>query len=88
MIYYPLTALIAAGINDICIIVSPDQKPSFERLFGNGKQLGISLKFLTQDQPVGIAEAFIIAQDFIGLENVCLVLGDNIFSGGSDFQCH
>ena len=85
MIYYPLTALIAAGINDICIIVSPNQKPSFENLFGNGKQLGISLKFLTQDQPVGIAEAFIIAQDFIGLENVCLVLGDNIFSGGSDF---
>ncbi len=82
MIYYPLTVLIAAGIKDFCIISTPDDVPRFERLFGDGSHWGISLEYRKQPRPEGIAQAFLIAEDFVGRENVTLMLGDNIFFGG------
>ena len=81
MIYYPLSTLMSARINEIAIISTPDHLPHFEKLLGNGKQYGINLTYIKQEEPKGIAEAFILAEDFIGKENVCLVLGDNIFYG-------
>lgn len=81
MIYYPLSALMLAGIKDILIISSPDFLGSFENLFQDGSQLGLNISYCPQLKPNGLAEAFILGQDFIGDSNVCLVLGDNIFYG-------
>lgn len=85
MIYYPLTVLIAAGVREFCLISTPDDLPRFEQLLGNGAQWGISIEYREQARPEGIAQAFIIAADFIAEDNVVLMLGDNIFSGGDDF---
>ncbi|AEB30200.1 glucose-1-phosphate thymidylyltransferase [Carnobacterium sp. 17-4] len=82
MIYYPMSTLMLAGIKDILIISTPDDTPRFKQLFGNGSELGINLEFKVQDQPNGLAEAFIIGEDFIGEDSVCLILGDNIYYGG------
>ncbi len=81
MIYYPLSVLMLAGINDILIITTPEDQASFKRLLGTGEQLGVSLTYAIQAKPEGLAQAFIIAEEFIGLDSVCLVLGDNIFYG-------
>lgn len=87
MIYYPLTVLIAAGISELCLISTPHDLPRFKQLLGNGKQWGISIEYREQPSPNGIAQAFLIAEDFIGADDVVLMLGDNIFSGGNDFPC-
>lgn len=81
MIYYPLSVLMLAGIKDILIITTPEDKDSFERLLGDGSQFGIHLQYAIQPSPDGLAQAFIIGEEFIGNSNVCLVLGDNIFYG-------
>jgi len=81
MIYYPLSTLMLAGIRDILIISTPVDTPVFERVLGDGSKYGISLSYAVQDQPKGLADAFIIGADFIGRDNVCLILGDNIFFG-------
>jgi glucose-1-phosphate thymidylyltransferase len=81
MIYYPLSVLMIAGIKDILIISTPTDLPHFKTLFGDGSQLGISLSYQEQLKPSGIAEAFIIGENFIGTDPVCLILGDNIFYG-------
>ena len=84
MIYYPLTTLIAAGIKEISIITTPNDKETFEELLEDGKQLGINLNFIVQQKPLGIANAIVLAEKFIEDSNFTLILGDNIFSGGSD----
>ncbi len=81
MIYYPLSTLMLAGIKDILIISTPRDLPLFESLLGNGNNLGIKLSYAVQPNPEGIAQAFVIGKDFIGDDNVCLILGDNIFYG-------
>jgi len=81
MIYYPLSVLMLAGIKDILIITTAEDKDGFIRLLGDGNQFGISIQYATQDSPDGLAQAFIIGEKFIGDDNVCLVLGDNIFWG-------
>ena len=81
MIYYPLSTLIQAGIDDILIISTPRDLPLIENLLGDGKNLGISISYKEQKSPDGIAQAFILADDFIGDDRVCLILGDNIFYG-------
>ncbi|MFV8381380.1 glucose-1-phosphate thymidylyltransferase RfbA [Corynebacterium hindlerae] len=81
MIYYPLSTLMLAGIRDILIITTPEDRPQFERLLADGSQFGISLTFKTQDAPRGLAEAFVLGADHIGDDSVALVLGDNIFYG-------
>lgn len=81
MVYYPLSVLMLAGIQDVLIITTPEDKDSFERLLGDGSQFGIRLQYAVQPSPDGLAQAFIIGEDFIGDSNVCLVLGDNIFYG-------
>lgn len=81
MIYYPLSVLMLAGIQDVLIITTPEDKDSFVRLLGDGSQLGIRLQYAVQPSPDGLAQAFIIGEEFIGDSNVCLVLGDNIFYG-------
>lgn len=81
LIYYPLSTLILAGIKEILIITTPYDLARFKHLLGDGSSLGIKLLYKTQDEPRGIAEAFIIAEDFIETDNICLILGDNIFYG-------
>lgn len=81
MIYYPLSVLMNANIRDILIISTPDDLPRFERLFGDGKDLGITLSYAVQNAPNGLAEAFVIGESFIGNDCVAMVLGDNIFAG-------
>ncbi|MCG7538925.1 glucose-1-phosphate thymidylyltransferase [Pseudoalteromonas sp. CO348] len=83
MIYYPLSTLMLAGIRDILIITTPEDNEGFKRLLGNGSDFGINLSYAVQESPDGLAQAFIIGEEFIGDESVCLVLGDNIFYGQS-----
>ena len=81
MIYYPLSVLMLAGIRDILIITTPEDSDSFKRLLGDGSQFGINLTYAVQPKPEGLAQAFIIGEEFIGDDPVCMVLGDNIFHG-------
>lgn len=81
MIYYPLSVLMLAGIRDILIVSTPDDLPKFKELLKDGRQWGLTFSYCEQPRPEGIAQAFLIAEDFIGKENVCLILGDNIFYG-------
>ena len=81
MIYYPLSVLMLAGIRDILLISTPDDLPQYEKLLGSGEKMGVSFTYTIQDNPRGLADAFILGEDFIGADNVCLVLGDNIFYG-------
>ncbi|MDB5162041.1 MAG: glucose-phosphate thymidylyltransferase [Candidatus Saccharibacteria bacterium] len=81
MVYYPLTTLMSAGIKDILIITTPEDQSQFQRLLGDGSQWGINLSYEVQPTPDGLAQAFIIGEEFIGDDKVCLVLGDNIFHG-------
>lgn len=86
MIYYPLSVLMLAGIRDILVITTPEDNASFKRLLGDGSDFGISISYAVQPAPDGLAQAFIIGEEFIGNDNVCLVLGDNIFYGQSFTQ--
>jgi len=81
MIYYPLSVLMLAGIREVLIITTPEDSESFRRLLGNGSAWGICLSYQVQSSPDGLAQAFIIGEDFIGSDDVCLILGDNIFYG-------
>lgn len=81
MVYYPLTTLVSAGIREILVITTPEDRPHFERLLGDGNRFGLSLSYAEQPKPDGIAQAFRIGADFIGDEPVALILGDNIFHG-------
>lgn len=81
MVYYPLSVLMLAGIKDILMITTPEDQQQFQRFLGDGSRFGINLQYATQAKPNGLAEAFIIGKEFIGKDNVCLILGDNIFYG-------
>ncbi|MDY3846670.1 MAG: glucose-1-phosphate thymidylyltransferase RfbA [Eubacteriales bacterium] len=81
LIYYPLSVLLLAGIKDILIISTPDDVDNYEKLLGDGERLGVNIQYRVQVSPRGLADAFIIGEDFIGDDNVCLILGDNVFYG-------
>ena len=81
MIYYPLSILMLAGIREILIISTPEDTPDYERLLGDGSRVGIRLSYKVQETPRGLADAFVLGEDFIGEDNVCLILGDNVFYG-------
>lgn len=81
MIYYPLSVLMLAGIQEVLIITTPEDQASFQRLLGDGQELGMRFEYIVQPSPDGLAQAFILGKDFIGSDDVCLVLGDNIFYG-------
>ena len=89
MVYYPVSVLMLAGIRDILVISTPDDLPGFRRLLGDGSDFGVRFEFAKQPSPDGLAQAFVIGADFIGDDNVCLVLGDNIFHGAGlrDMLC-
>ena len=86
MIYYPLTTLIEGGIRDLCLISTPHDLPRFQQLLGDGSRFGLTIEYREQAKPEGIAQAFLIAESFIGRDSVTLILGDNIFYGGDTFQ--
>ena len=86
MVYYPLTTLIEGGIREFCLISTPQDLPRFEQLLGDGSRFGVTIDYRVQEKPAGIAQAFLIAESFIGADNVTLILGDNIFYGGDSFQ--
>ena len=81
LIYYPLSMLLLAGIKEILIISTPEDTPNYERLLGTGERIGVEFTYKVQDTPRGLADAFILGEDFIGDDNVCLILGDNVFYG-------
>lgn len=83
MIYYPISVLMLAGIREILIISTPDDMPAYQRLLGNGEQFGIRFEYAIQPSPDGLAQAFIIGEKFIGTDDICLILGDNIYFGES-----
>src|SRR5690606_22561354 len=91
MIYYPLTTLVMAGIPEILVITTPEDQPQFQRLLGDGSQWGLRLSYAVQHQPAGIAQALLIAEEFLAGEPVALILGDNIFRGarlGRQLRAH
>lgn len=81
LIYYPLSILLLAGIRDILIISTPEDTPNYEKLLGDGSAIGVNFSYVVQDKPRGLADAFILGEEFIGDDNVCLILGDNVFYG-------
>lgn len=85
MVYYPLTTLIEGGIKELCLISTPHDLPRFRQLLGDGSRFGLTIDYREQEKPAGIAQAFLIAESFIGKDNVTLILGDNIFYGGDAF---
>ena len=86
MVYYPLTTLIEGGIRELCLISTPHDLPRFKQLLGDGSRFGVTIDYREQEKPAGIAQAFLIAESFIGKDTVTLILGDNIFYGGDTFQ--
>lgn len=86
MVYYPLTTLIEGGVREFCLISTPQDLPRFQHLLGDGQRWGLSIEYRAQPRPEGIAQAFLIAEGFIGTEAVTLVLGDNVFYGGDVFE--
>jgi len=87
LIYYPLSILLLAGIREILIISTPEDTPNYERLLGDGSQIGVKFSYVVQKSPRGLADAFILGEEFIGDDSVCLVLGDNVFFGQDMTRC-
>lgn len=86
MVYYPLTTLIEGGVRELCLISTPHDLPRFKQLLGDGSRFGLTIEYREQAKPEGIAQAFLVAESFIGKDNVTLILGDNIFYGGDTFH--